>query len=140
MKVLNKKILFSTGALVIFITICLSWRNIQIKWVEVFKQDATFFNYNSQGIADGKVIYYTNGKIYAVGNIVNGKKQGWETMFYDNGKIKSRTYFVDGQANGKVFLYSSDGGLNFSGYFLCMESLMVVGMFMIRMGMSIDIY
>jgi hypothetical protein len=111
---MNRKLFFIVPLLVI-IDISLNWRKAQIKWVAIFKLDKIFVQYNSQGNLNGEIVRYKEGKIYVLGNVVNGVKQGWETMFYKNGKIESRTFFVNGLPAGKGYLYSPDGNLAYSG-------------------------
>lgn len=115
---MNKKYLFVLCFSIILITLYYNRKIVQIKWTEIFKQDALFVNYNSNGKIDGEVKSYINGKIYATGNVINGVKQGWEIMYYENGKIKSRTFFVNGQPSGKGFLYNDNGKLLYSGGYM----------------------
>ncbi|MBB5646541.1 toxin-antitoxin system YwqK family antitoxin [Pedobacter cryoconitis] len=115
MKSLNKNLLFFIGIAAIFY---FNREKIQMKCVELFKQDATFINHNSEGKANGKVTIYKAGKVYVIGHVLNGIKQGWEIMYYENGKIKSKTFFVDGQPSGKGYLYNNNGKLAYSGYYM----------------------
>lgn len=115
---MNKKYFLFLCFPIIFIILYFSWTNIKIKWIEIFKQDALLVKYNSDGRIDGEIVNYLKGKIFVIGNVVNGVKQGWETMYYENGKIKSRTFFVNGQPSGKGYLYTNKGKLLYSGSYL----------------------
>lgn len=111
---MNKKILLIVSLTVIVI-LSLNWRKVQIRWLEIFKLDKIFVHYNSQGNLNGEIAQYRAGKIYVIGNVLNGVKQGWETMFYKNGDIESRTFFVNGLPAGKGYLFDLEGNLTYSG-------------------------
>ena len=101
--------------LAILIVSILNWSGIQRKWIEVFKLDKTIVEYNASGNMDGKAVQYVKGRIYFTVNLVNGVKEGWETMYYSNGKIKSKTFFVNGLPSGKGYLYTREGKVAYSG-------------------------
>jgi len=111
----NSSTIILVVVLAILIVGSFSWSHIRIKWIELFKLDKTIVAYNSLGNMDGKAVQYVNGKIYFTVNLVNGIKQGWETIYYSNGKIKSKTFFVDGMPSEKGYLYTKDGKLAYSG-------------------------
>jgi hypothetical protein len=118
MRHLNKnKVFLIICIAALAVLIILKWRVIHTKWIEVFRQDFTFVDYNAVGNPEGQILMYKAGKIYVIGNVVNGVKHGWETMFYPSGRIESKTYFVKGSPSGKGYIYDSNGKLKYSGFY-----------------------
>lgn len=114
---ISKRILLITGGVfLLLIAIFLNWDSLEISWVKVFKLDKQIIYYNN-GEPDGKLLVFRKGKLYAVGNLVNGQKQGWETIFYKNGSKKSKTFFVNGLPAGRGYIYTPEGKLYYSGTF-----------------------
>ena len=57
--------------------------------------------------------YHDNGQLYAIGEIVDGKKQGEWLYYYESGMLDSSTHYLDGVEHGKSVSWHENGNLAF---------------------------
>ena len=67
------------------------------------------------GEFSGTISIYESNRILFVGDVENGKENGWGTIYYSNGQIKYEGEFKAGKIHGFGSYYDEDGSLIYSG-------------------------
>jgi hypothetical protein len=109
----KKTLSVAVTVILLFYLISISYTNIYIGYLRLFKKDGTIEHINSKGTLDGQLIFYKHGKREGESFFVNGLKNGWRIYYYANGNVKNKMYFKNDTAQSVEYQYYENGTLNY---------------------------
>ena len=67
--------------------------------------------------------------MYAIGEYINGKKNGHHSMFYSNGSIMEECDYIDGMRHGRYTSFNRDGNIREEIDFTYGTAIVPIGVF-----------